>query len=336
MNFINLYKVKYFLKTILQILLYPLVYLINFHLEKKNIFFLFSKAVSLGDNVVVTGLISQIKTKTNCKIVLFSKLIKVFENNPNIHSIIDLNKKNYLFYILLLLQGKRVVEFNIDTYPYVDIFELLKKTSNKNYSKNYSKHLSEVSAPENISKYIDFNKFKNEIFLSNSEVEKFNIKYKNILKDKFSIVLPHSKNTFTPVRGWGYDNYQQLVNSLNLNWCQSGTINEDVLDNVINLNDNSTIRDLFFLVKNSSFVISNDGSLNHIANCFDVTSFVIMSGFTNSKFIEYKNSIIISREPQIECAPCYLKEPCHRERKFCTEDISVEMLKKIILENLNK
>ena len=169
-NFINLYKIKYSLKTILQILLYPLVYLINFYLEKKNIFFLFSNAAALGDNVVTTGLISQVKTKNNFKIVLFSKLIEVFENNPNINSIIDLNKKNYLFYVLILLQGKRVVEFNINTYPYVDIFELLKKTSNK----NFSKHLSEVSAPENLSKYIDFNKFKNEIFFSNLEIEKFN------------------------------------------------------------------------------------------------------------------------------------------------------------------
>lgn len=176
MNFINLYKIKYSLKTILQILLYPLVYLINFYLEKKNIFFLFSNAAALGDNVVTTGLISQVKTKTNCKIILFSKLIEVFENNPNINSIIDLNKKNYLFYVLILLQGKRVVEFNINTYPYVDIFELLKATNNK----NFSKHLSEVSAPENLSKYIDFNKFKNEIFFSNLEIEKFNIKYKNI------------------------------------------------------------------------------------------------------------------------------------------------------------
>ena len=61
-----------------------------------------------------------------------------------------------------------------------------------------------------------------------------------------------------------------------------------------------------------------------------------MSGFTNSKFIEYKNSIIISREPQIECAPCYLKEPCIREKKFCTEDINVEKVRKIIIENYNK
>ena len=332
MNFINLYKIKYSLKTILQILLYPLVYLINFYLEKKNIFFLFSNAAALGDNVVTTGLISQVKTKTNCKIVLFSKLIEVFENNPNINSIIDLNKKNYLFYVLILLQGKRVVEFNINTYPYVDIFELLKKTSNK----NFSKHLSEVSAPENLSKYIDFNKFKNEIFFSNLEIEKFNIKYKNILKDKFPIILPHSKNTFTPVRSWGYDNYQKLVNSLNLNWYQCGTKDEKVLDNVINYNGKTTIRELFFLVKNSSFVLSNDGSLNHIANCFNIPSFVIMSGFTNSKFIEYKNSIIISREPQIECAPCYLKEPCIREKKFCTEDINVEKVRKIIIENYNK
>jgi ADP-heptose:LPS heptosyltransferase len=79
-------------------------------------------------------------------------------------------------------------------------------------------------------------------------------------------------------------------------------------------------------------VISKDSSLNHIANSFDVISF-IMSGFTNNEFIKYKNSIIISHELQIECAPCYLKPPCYREKKFCTEDINVDLVKKIISGN---
>ena len=328
MSLINLYRIKYALKTIIQIILYPLIYIVNFFLEKKNIFFLFSQGKGLGDNIIITGLISQVKKKTKSKIILFTPLIEVFENNPNTDMVIDLNKNKYLFYILMLFQGKRIIEFNINTYPYVDIFELLKATSNK----NYNKHLSELSAGK-LTKYIDFDKFKNEIFFSKIEMDIYNKKFSNILKNEYSIIIPHSKNTFTPVRNWGFNKYQQLVNSLNLNWCQAGTKDEKPLENVIQLNGTTTIRELFFLVKNSSFVISNDGSLNHIANCFDITSFVVMSGFTRKEFIKYDNSVIISREPQIECAPCYLKEPCYREKKFCTEDISVDLVKKIILEN---
>ena len=182
----------------------------------------------------------------------------------------------------MLFQGKRIIEFNINTYPYVDIFELLKATSNK----NYNKHLSELSAGK-LTKYIDFDKFKNEIFFSKIEMDIYNKKFSNILKNEYSIIIPHSKNTFTPVRNWGFNKYQQLVNSLNLNWCQAGTKDEKPLENVIQLNGTTTIRELFFLVKNSSFVISNDGSLNHIANCFDITSFVVMSGFTRKEFIKY-------------------------------------------------
>lgn len=326
MSFINLYRIKYSLKILIQILIYPLIYLINFYLEKRNIFFLFSKGNALGDNVVITGLISQVKSKTDCKIFLFTKLIEVFENNPNVHSIIDMGKKDYLFYILVLLHGKRIVEFNTNTYPYVDIFEFLKKT----YNKNFNKHLAEIIGG-NLLEYVDFSKFKNEIYFNSNEIKNYNKKFNNVLSNKFSIILPHSKDNFTPIRSWGFDNYQQLVNSLNVNWVQSGLKEEKILENVKNLNGITSIRELFFLVQNSSFVISNDGSLNHIANSFDVTSFVIMSGFTNSKFIEYKNTITISREPQIECAPCYLKEPCYRDKKFCTEDISVEMVKKKIL-----
>lgn len=328
MNFINLYKIKYTLEKILQIFLFPTIYLINFFLDKKNIFLLFCNVKTIGDNVVITGLISQLKKKTNSRIVLFTQRSEVFENNPNIKKIICLKKYFYLFYFLKLFQGKRVVEFNINTHPYKDIYELLKATENK----NYTKHLSEIIGG-NLSKFIDFDKSKNEIYFSDTEIKNFRMKFSEILKNKFSIILPHSKSTFTPVRSWGYDNYQQLVNSLNLNWCQIGTIEEKPLKNITNLNGKTDIRELLFLVQNCSFVLSNDGSLNHIANCFNVTSFVIMSGFTKKEFIEYDNSIIISREPQIDCAPCYLKEPCYREKKFCTEDISAEIVKEKILQS---
>ena len=240
MSFINLYRIKYALKIIIKILIYPVIYLINFYLEKRNIFFLFSNGNALGDNVVITGLISQVKSKTDCKIVLFTKLIEVFENNPNVHSIIDLSKKDYLFYFLAVLQGKRIVEFNTNTYPYIDIFEFLKKT----YNKNYNKHLAETIGG-NLLEYVDFSKFKNEIYFNSNEIKDYNKKFNNILSNKFSIILPHSKNTFTPVRSWGFDNYQQLVNSLNTPWFQVGIKEEKILENVNALNG-TTIRELFF------------------------------------------------------------------------------------------
>jgi ADP-heptose:LPS heptosyltransferase len=330
MSFLNLYKIKYFLKTLTCITIYPLVFLVNHYIKKKNFFFLFSQGKSIGDNVVITGLISQVKKNTDCNIVLFSLRKEVFENNPNIFKIIDLNNHKFLFYILILFQGTRIIEFNTKTYPHIDIFDLLRKKSKK----KYFKHISEVIGG-NLSKYINFGNFKNEIYLSNKEQKKFEKKFSNILLNKYSIILPYSKKTMTPIRNWGFDKYQKLVNLVNINWVQAGAKNEKPLENIVNLKD-TTIRELFFLVKNSSFVLSNDGSLNHIANSFNVTSFVIMSGFTNSEFIKYRNSIIISREPQIECAPCYLKEPCYREKQFCIEDISIEIVKKKIIDYINK
>ena len=158
-------------------------------------------------------------------------------------------------------------------------------------------------------------------------------KFINILPKNFCIVQPFSKENFTPIRSWNFNKYQEIVNKFKTNWIQVGLRNEKLLDGVINLQDTS-IRELFYIVYKSNFILSNDGALNHIANCFNKKSFVILSGFTHEEFIKYKNTKLISRLPQIKCAPCYLKTECPNERKFCTEDISVDdVLKAININN---
>jgi len=194
-------------------------------------------------------------------------------------------------------------------------------------------HLAEItSAHFNLN--LNFKNFKNEIYFSEKEIEMFRSKFENVIKNKFALIAPFAKETYIPVRNWGHEKFQELVNLLNINWYQTDNEYNKKLDNV-NILQNTTIREFFFLIKKSNFVIANDTSLNHIANCFNIKSFVIMSGYINKEFVEYKNTIIISREPQIECSPCYLKDPCFRDVKYCTEDIKVEKVKEIILKKVD-
>jgi ADP-heptose:LPS heptosyltransferase len=323
------YKSKYIFLKIIRLFLFPIIYLVNFILEKFNFFILFSRGKGLGDGVAVTGLISQLKKKTKSNIILFTEISEIYENNPNVVQVFKLSKKIYLFYLLILFNGKKIIELNTKTHPYKDIFELQKANSNKNFKKK----LVEIIGG-NIENYIDFKNLKNEIFFSESEIIKFNRKFENIIKKKFALIAPTCKNDYIPVRNWGFEKFQRLVNQIDFNWYQADGEHEKKLDNVKQLS-NTSKRELFFLIQKSNFVLANDTSLNHIANCFNIKSFVIMSGFIHKDWVKYKNTIVVTREPQIECSPCYLKEPCFRDIKYCTEDIKVEKVKEIITKNID-
>ncbi len=323
----NIYKLKYIFLTIIRIFLFPIIYLVNIILDKSNFVILFSRGKGLGDGVIITGLISQYKKKTKSNIILFTELEEIYKNNPNVDQVYNFSKNFYLFYLLILFSGKKIIEFNTKTYPYKDIFELQRANNNKNFKKT----LAEVIGG-NIYNYIDFENFKNEIFFSEKEKVEYTQKFEKVIKEKFALIAPVCKNDYIPVRNWGYEKYQKLVNQIDINWYQAGTANDRALDNVKQLS-NTSIRELFFLIQNSNFVVANDTSLNHIANCFNVKSFVIMSGFIHKNWVKYKNTIVVAREPQIECSPCYLKEPCFRDVQYCTEDIKVEKVKEIITKN---
>ena len=329
MKIINKYLLKYNIYILLKKINYPINFIINYYFLKKNIYIFFIRSKAIGDNVIVTGLISQFKKNTNSKIYLFTNAVDVFLNNPNISKLVNLLDKPYLYFLFKLLEGQRVIEMNSNTYPYKDIFEKLRITKNK----KFNHHLAEVIGG-NISQFIDFKNFKNEIYFTKKELDIFQRKFENVIKNKFALIAPFAKETYIPVRNWGHEKFQELVNLLKINWYQANTKNEKKLDNV-NILESTTNREFFFLIKNSNFVLANDTSLNHIANCFNIKSFVIMSGFINKEFIEYKNTIIINREPQIECSPCYLKDPCFRDVKYCTEDIKVEKVKEIILKKVD-
>jgi ADP-heptose:LPS heptosyltransferase len=299
----------------------PISFLVNSLLEKRNFLLLYNSGEAIGDNICVTNLINSINKKFNYKIYLFTLVPEVYENNNKIYK--NLNIKSYFFIYIIFktLEGSNIIQLGTKTYPYNNLHDFLKNSKDKTNCKHLVEYLGGVFFKKKKLKIE-----KNEIFFSSEELTYFKNKFPFYDK-KFAIINPVSKKTYTTVKSWGFEKYQKLVNSHDIMWIQVGMIKDPILKNALNLNGKTTLREFFFLVKSSFFVIGDEGSLNHIAACFDKKSFVVMSGFTPSKLISYSNTTVISRNPNIECSPCYLvKKNCFREKKFCTEDIKVNQV----------
>ena len=319
-------RTKFFLRFIF----YPFIILINYTFKKKKLLFLYKSGSTLGDNICITSIISSIKKSFNYRIYLFAGVPDIYKNNLKIFKFVKSAHWSTLFF--KIMEGSNIVQLGIKTYPHNNLHEYLKINENK----SNRKHLIEYRGGEFFSK----NKLevsKNEVFFSEDEIKYFEKKFP-FYKKRYALINPSPRLKYILVRSWGFENYQAIVNSYKIKWIQAGLSQDKSLDGLfLNLNGKASIRELLFLVKNSYFVLSDEGGLNHIASCFPRTkSFVVMSGFAPVEHIRYSNTYAITREPQIDCAPCYLvKQKCYREKKFCTEDIAVYKVLDFIIKNLN-
>ena len=306
-----------------QILIYPFAYTINFLLKYFNFIILFRGGRQLGDMSCITGIVSNIE-KYN--ILLFTYLPEIFQNNKKLYKNYKINP--YIALFLKILRGKNIKELNFKHSPHKNLHDFIKANP-----KFQSKHLAFFISNGLLNDF-DFYKFKNEFFFSENEIKMLKKKYEFLGKN-YALINPNSKDSYTKTKDWGFENYQKVVNLTDFNWIQVGTANEKLLKNIKNLNGETNIRELLYLVSKSKFVLGNEGYLNHISSSFENLSFVVMSGFTKTEHVRYKNTIFISREPQIECAPCFITGSCDRIRKYCTEDIEVDKVIKIIINNFD-
>ena len=211
---------------------------------------------------------------------------------------------------------------------YNDALDFFRFESNEKKSLFEKKHLAHFISGR-LCKVLDFSDFKNEIILSTNEKNEFKNKFKNLDVNKYAIINPHSKSQFTPNKGWGFENFQKLVDISNYTWCQVGEKNDKKLKHVKYYLDIS-LRELFYLISKSNFVLANEGYLNHIASSFDKKTYILKPGIIPNDYFKYNNTISIERDPPIACSPCYLKTPCYKEKRFCMTDIAPESVKNIL------
>lgn len=315
------------LRTILKFFFLPLSFCLNFFFKKKKYLFLYISGNAIGDNICATSVIASIYKKNRNKIFLYSCVPDVYKFNFKIFKNSHIRNSYVIYLMFKLCEGSNIVQLKTKTYPYKNLHDYIKNKKEK------CKHLIEyVGGTFFIKQKLKMH--KNEIFFSEKELMYFKKKF-TFFDKEYALINPTGKNSYTFVKSWGEKNYQKLVNILKFDWVQVGYDEDFSLRGAINLNGKTSLRELFFLVSYAKFVISDEGLLNHLASCFNVKSFVVMSGFTPVEHISYKNTFAISRSPQINCAPCYLvKKKCYRDIKYCTDDISVENVRQNIIHNL--
>jgi hypothetical protein len=294
---------------------------VNQLLSRHKLFLIYRSGNAIGDHIAMTGMVRLIYKQYGFKSIVLTTYPEAFHNNKKVYKLFDFKTirfKGFVRAILRLVRGSNVDRFLFDG----DLSTYMRRTKSKiSLIEAHSMHFV---------REFDYRNLNCELFFSSYEKQVYGDlygKYKGV-----AVILPISKDTYTPVKGWGFKKYQSLVDLLsNYTWIQVGLCTHNKLDGVIDLRGKTTLRELFYLVSIAKFTIADEGLINHITSCFKtVKSFVVMSGFTHIEYIKYKNTITISREPQVHCAPCWLLNECPMDKKYCTEDISLKNATSII------
>jgi ADP-heptose:LPS heptosyltransferase len=302
--------------------------IINSYLEKYNFFILYRFGPAIGDQLLMTGLVKLIKSKYNYKILVFTSYPELFFNNPNIYKVYSFNKifSIFIYKIFKYLDILRIKEF-LYTSSYKKIEGIFDLSNYKNI------HLAEYHS-NNIKLVLNFINYKNEFFFSADEIIRFD-KDLNLPK-RFSVIQPVGKTSFTPNKEWGFFKFQEVVNKLkNITWVQLGTQDQKELSNIRKFYSNLNLRQLAYVIYRSDFMLCLEGLYNHLGNCFNKKTFLILSGFVSEKNIKYSNNILIKKFDHLECYPCYRLHDCNIKNKPCTNLITSDEVVEVIKNNLN-
>jgi len=160
------------------------------------------------------------------------------------------------------------------------------------------------SLEEHLGEPVQQGPFKPEIFLSDEE------KSLRLIDGKYWVINIDC-GPFSAKR-WHNERFQQLVEQLpNITFVQVGLKKDNQYrlrgPNVIDLIDQTKIRELFSLVYNAEGCISLISSLMHVAAAFDKPCVVLAGGREPATFEHYANHRYID---MIGCLPCCSKKAC--------------------------
>jgi len=302
---------------IVKTLKHPLSGVINYLFKHFNIFVIYRIGNAIGDQLCMSAIVRLIDEQYPYKIVVISSYPEIFKGNPRVWRNIGVKRYSlYISRILRFLSGPQLENFLFKNDRYS--FEEYMRSSGKELHlvKAHSLHFNHV---------INYKKIQNEIYLSKSEVDKYAKKFN--LPESYSIIQPNSKISYTPNKQWDVGNFQKVVdNRMDIHWVQVGGQNEFLLNSVEDYRDETTLRELFYIVSRSRFVFANEGLINHIASAFKVTSYVISSGFSSISLAKYTNSVFFNTNDSCDRSPCWLLEECGISGKPCLSNINPEIV----------
>ena len=304
--------------------------LINAFLAKINILIIFRRGDAIGEHVYMSSVIRAISIQNKKKIILFTNKYEIYINNPRIFKLFKLKKKSVVWYFLNYLKGMAILEFN--SKHATKINHKYKKKYCLYFHSDSKIHLAQAMS-EHFNMDLDYNNLKNEFFFSSAELKNFNNKI--YLPEKYALIQSISKLSFTKNKEWKIQGIQAIIDHFNkVKWIQIGKSGEPVLrncDKMLDLN----IREVAYVISKCEFLVTYEGLFNHLASCFQKKNFVIHTGFLPIEAFNYQNNIIIERNSNMDCYPCYDLE-CKNHYKKCLKNLNTEYVLDKIEKNLLK
>lgn len=301
---------------------------INYFFNKTKIVIIFRNGFALGDQVLMTSVIKEIAYKKKKKIFLFITNDEIFINNPRILKIFKLKNKSLIWFFLRSLIGSNILEF-ISVYATKKNHGVLKKYF-LNFHSNNRIHLAHAMS-EHFDFDLEYKDLENEFFFSKDELKKFESEIR--LPSKFALIQSTSKHSFTKNKEWKIEGMQSIIDYFrDIKWIQIGKNDEPRLNNCKNML-NLNIREVAFVISKCQYIVTYEGLFNHLASCFQKKSFVIHTGFLPIEAFKYKNNIIIEKNSEMDCYPCF-KIDCESHSKKFLKNMDIEYVVSKIKSNL--
>jgi hypothetical protein len=315
-------KIKDIIKNFFRFLFYKKI---NFILKKKNYLIIFRYGNAIGDHICLTGVIAKLY-KDDLKIIILSNYIDFFKNNPKIYKIFDLNKffnKFFLLKILALFEGERIKSYRSKIEDTEKEFFMKYILKDIHFGLTHADHFNFEMKNQ---------VFENEIYFSEIEIETYEKKFN--LPKNFSVIHSQAKQSLTSNKNWGTKRIQNVVNNISqIKWIQVGKYGEHELENTYRKYLDISLRELAFIIFKSDFIVSMEGMFNHLASAFKKKNFLVHMGFMKMETIYYPNNILIHKNFDLKCYPCFLFE-CPEHSKLCEEKLTSEYAVKIIQNEL--
>ena len=284
--------------------------LLYYLLNPKTIFVCcFSSA--LGDTLMITGFPRKLKQKfPNKKVV-----VEVHKRSPHFRELFSENP--YVDFVTEKHFCSTKRHFKPDYY--VDT-----NTTNSLYA--------QLAKKVNLEGYV-----YPEVYLNEKELEEINKKYPY----EYVVVCPEGKKSHVSNRKeWGVDNFQELVNCFpKTKFLQIGSKTDKLLENVVDLRDSLSAKELALIMKNSLLFVGLEGGLMHMAKAVSNKSIIIYGGFLHPNVSGYAENINIYSK--VVCSPCFNSRiPSKKcETMKCMRKITVKMVaekfKLMVAENGN-
>jgi len=315
---------KYLINKFFRFIGINLIKIVNLSLKYINFLIIFRYGKAIGDHLCITGIISKIYDQ-KLKIIIFSNYPDLFKGNPKIFKVFNLNKflnRKILLRVLHYLEGE-----NIKSYR-----NKINQTKEHHFMKFYPKniHFGFVSA-FHFNMKIDFNNFKNEIFLTENEVIQYKKKFQ--LPNNYAVIHSETKKTYMKSKDWGAEKIQRVVDEFDkIDWIQVGQPGEFILKKTSRCYFNLSLREMAFIISKANFLVCMEGMFNHMASAFNKKNFLIHTGVLPVESTYYPNNILIEKNSKLKCYPCFSFN-CTEHEKHCNENLTSDYAISVIKKN---